>query len=158
MFRELTRKNQQLSEEECVRILTEEKRGVLSVLGDEGYPYGMPMNHFYNAEDGKLYFHCGWGGHRQDALNRCDQVSFCVYDSGYTVEGDWALRIKSVIVFGRMEIIDDMEQIADISAKLSRKFTQDEESIQQVIRQCAHETRLLQLTPEHICGKLVTES
>ena len=55
MFRELVRKNKQLSKEECIRLLTEETRGVLSVLGDDGYPYGMPMNHFYNPEDGKIY-------------------------------------------------------------------------------------------------------
>ncbi len=64
MFRELTRINKKLSMEECVHILTTEKRGVLSVIGDDGYPYGMPMNHLYNEEDGKIYFHCGNMGHR----------------------------------------------------------------------------------------------
>jgi len=46
MFRELARKKQQISDEECRRILAEEPRGVLSVLGDDDYPYGMPMNYF----------------------------------------------------------------------------------------------------------------
>ena len=44
MFRELLRKKQALGEEECREILKTAKRGVLSVLGDGGYPYGMPMN------------------------------------------------------------------------------------------------------------------
>jgi nitroimidazol reductase NimA-like FMN-containing flavoprotein (pyridoxamine 5'-phosphate oxidase superfamily) len=48
MFRELVRKNKELTKDECRKILTEEKRGVLSVIGDNDYPYGMPMNHFYN--------------------------------------------------------------------------------------------------------------
>ena len=79
MFREMIRKNKALPEEECIRILTEEKRGVLSVNGDGGYPYGTPMNHFYNAEDGKLYFHCGkQQGHRLDALAQDGRASFCV--------------------------------------------------------------------------------
>ena len=51
MFRELVRKNKQLPIEECIALLTRETRGVLSVNGDDGYPYGMPMNHFYNPED-----------------------------------------------------------------------------------------------------------
>ena len=55
MFRELIRKNKQLPEQEVIEILKEEKRGVLSVLGDDGYPYGTPMNHWYNEEDGKIY-------------------------------------------------------------------------------------------------------
>ena len=59
MFREMARRKQQISEAECVELLKNEKRGVLSVLGDDGYPYGMPINHFYDEEDGCLYFHSG---------------------------------------------------------------------------------------------------
>jgi len=158
MFRELQRKNKQISMEECIELLKKETRGVLSVLGDDDYPYGMPMNHWYNEEDGKIYFHCGKSGHRLDALRKCNKVSFCTYDSGYREEGDWALHVKSVIVFGTMEIIDDMDTIADIARKLSYKFTQDEEYIRTEIEKYAKATLLLQLTPEHICGKLVTES
>ena len=59
MFREMLRKKQQLSQDECIRILIEETRGILSVLGDNDYPYGMPINHYYREEDGKIYFHGG---------------------------------------------------------------------------------------------------
>ncbi|MBQ8408083.1 MAG: pyridoxamine 5'-phosphate oxidase family protein [Clostridia bacterium] len=158
MFRELIRKNKQLSQEECIALLKNEKRGVLSVLGEDGYPYGMPMNHFYNEEDGKIYFHSGNVGHRLDALKKCNKVSFCVYDQGYRKEGEWALNVKSVIAFGRIEIVDDLDVIADITAKLSRKFTNDEDYIKDEIEKHAHRTLLLVLTVEHLCGKLVEES
>ena len=158
MFREILRKNKKLSMEECVEILKKELRGVLSVLGDDDYPYGMPMNHWYNEEDGKIYFHCGNVGHRLDALKKHDKVSFCVFDKGYRKEGEWALQVKSVIVFGRVEIINDFEKIADITTKLSHKFTQDEVYIQKEIEMHGHRTLLLQLTLEHISGKMVTES
>ena len=72
MFRKLTNKNKALSETECFEILERETRGTLSVQGDDGYPYGMPMNHYYCADDGCIYFHCGKGGHRADALKRTD--------------------------------------------------------------------------------------
>ena len=158
MFREVARKKQALDEAACIEILKSEPRGVLSVLGDDGYPYGMPMNHFYNAEDGCIYFHCGKVGHRLDALRRCDKVSFCVYDQGYRNEGEWAYNVKSVIVFGRMELIEDMEQIVRITRLLSLKFIQDEEHIRREIEQSAHRTLLMKLVPEHICGKLVNEA
>lgn len=158
MFRELTRKNKQLPAEECIRLLNTETRGVLSVLGDEDYPYGMPMNHFYDEASGKLYFHCGHGGHRLDALQRHDKVSFCVMDQGTREVGQWAWQVKSVVVFGRMRVIDDRQLVENIAARLSRKFTSDEEYIQKEIALYAHETLLLELSPEHICGKLVTES
>ena len=158
MFRELIRKKQRLSEEECVQVLQEQTRGVLSVLGEDGYPYGMPMNHYYNPDDGCVYFHCGLAGHRVDALGRCDKVSFCVYDQGYRRDGEWALNVRSVIVFGRMQMLTDAALIADITARLSRKFTQDEAYIRREIEGGAHHTLLLRLVPEHICGKKVVEA
>lgn len=158
MFREMLRKKRGISEEECIDILKKEPRGVLSVLGDDDYPYGMPMNHYFNEEDGCIYFHCGKNGHRLDAIRKHDKVSFCVYDEGYRENGDWALHIKSVIVFGKLKVMDDMETIVDISTKLSHKFTQDEAFIQKEIDLYAKETFLLKLTPEHMCGKKVKES
>uniref|UniRef100_UPI0040562397 pyridoxamine 5'-phosphate oxidase family protein n=1 Tax=Agathobacter sp. TaxID=2021311 RepID=UPI0040562397 len=158
MFRELIRKNKKLSQEECIQILKSETRGVLSVLGDDDYPYGMPMNHFYNEEDGKIYFHSGNIGHRLDALRKHSKVSFCTYDRGYQNDGEWAWNVKSVIVFGKIEIVDDLDRITDITTKLSYKFTQDEEYILEEIAKHAHRTLLLELTPEHMCGKLVQES
>lgn len=158
MFRELQKKNKQISMEECIELLKKETRGVLSVIGEDNYPYGMPMNHWYNEENGKIYFHCGKSGHRLDALRKCNKVSFCTYDRGYREDGDWALHVKSVIVFGTIAIVEDMETIADISRKLSYKFTQDEEYIQNEIDKYAKATLLMQLTPEHICGKQITES
>ena len=158
MFREMTRKHKAISREECVRILTEEKRGVLSVLGEGGYPYGMPMNHYYNPEDGNVYFHCGrQRSHRMDALRRCNQASFCVMDRGHTEGDHWALHVKSVILFGHVDVLDDPALIADISARLSRKFTQDEAYIAHEIQKSGPGTLLLRLRIEHMSGKYVTE-
>lgn len=158
MFRELVRKNKQLSNEACIKLLNEETRGVLSVLGDDDYPYGMPMNFWYNEEDGNIYFHCGNIGHRLEALRKHNKVSFCVFDQGVKEENEWAYKVNSVIIFGKIEIIDDMDQITDIVTKLSYRFIQDDEYIKEEIRLHGHRTLLMKLTPEHMCGKLVTES
>lgn len=158
MFREIVRKKQKISDEECFKILKNETRGILSVNGDDGYPYGSPMNHLYNEDDGCIYFHCGKFGHRLDSLKHSDKASFCVYEQGYRDEGDWALNVRSVIVFGRVEIIDDIEEISRITRQLCYKFTHDEEYIAKEIEHYADKTLLLKLLPEHMCGKLVKES
>ena len=158
MFRELVRKKQQLTEEEAVSLLKNEKRGVLSVLDDDGYPYGIPLNHFYNEEDGKLYFHSGKAGHKIDALRRCPKVSYCVLDGGADGRFAWSKYFRSVIVFGHVEMIEDKETIYSISAKLSRKFTNDEDYIDQELKNSGPSTLMFALVPEHICGKLVHEA
>ena len=139
MFREMLRKKQQLTQEACIEILKKEPRGVLSVLGDDGYPYGMPMNHYYCEEDGKIYFHSGKNG-------------------GFRREGEWALNISSVIVFGRIELIEDQEKIYKIARLLSYKFTNDEEYIEREIQKSGPGTMMFALVPEHMTGKLVKES
>ena len=81
-----------------------------------------------------------------------------MYDPGFRKEGSWALNIKSVIVFGRIEIIDDRETIYAISRKLSRKFTRDEAYIDAEIVRSGPGTLMFRLVPEHMTGKLVNES
>lgn len=158
MFREMRRIRQQISKEECIGILKNEPRGVLSVLGDEGYPYGIPMDHWYSKEDGKLYFHCAKEGHKLDAVVRCDKVSYCVMDKGYRNEGEWALNIRSVIVFGRIRIVEDEDKKREICTALCRKFTDDEEYLQKELKNSFPRVCCLELTPEHMAGKLVNEA
>lgn len=156
-FRTLTRISQQLETAECIEILKHARRGVLSVQGDDGYPYGSPINHFYNEEDGRIYFHGGKSGHKVDAMRRCDKVSFCVMDEGRHVNDEWFLTFRSVIVFGRMELIEDAEAIADIVTRLSLRFTDDEDYIREEIRTSGARTLMYALEIENMCGKLVRE-
>ena len=158
MFREMMRKKQQLSAAVCIEILKEQPRGVLSVRGDEGYPYGVPMKHWYCEEDGKLYINSGRKGHRPDAMRRCDKASFCVYDEGYRREGEWALNIRSVIVFGRLQVVTDEEKALTFIRQMSARFTDDTAYVEREIGEAMDHTLIFTLTPEHISGKLVNEA
>ena len=158
MFREMRRFKQQISDQECIEILKNEPRGVLSMIGDDGYPYGIPLDHWYSEKDGRLYFHCAKVGHKIDAITKCDKVSFCVYDEGYRNEGEWALNIKSVVIFGRMHIVEDNEKKKEICTNIVRKFTDDEEYLQKELVNAFPRVCCLELIPEHMTGKLVNES
>ena len=158
MFRKMRRFKQQISDEECIRVLKEQPRGVLSMIGDDGYPYGIPLDHWYCEEDGKLYFHGAKEGHKIDAIAKCDKVSYCVMDEGFRKEGEWALNINSVIVFGRIKLVDDPDKARLIGENLCRKFTDDEEYIQHELTNALPRARCLELIPEHMTGKLVNES
>ena len=158
MFREMLRYKQQLTKEACIEILKKEPRGVLSVLGDDGYPYGLPINHYYCEADGKLYFHSGKKGHKIDAIKRNEKASFCVYDQGFKREGEWALNISSVIVFGKIEFIEDREKIYEIARLLSYKFTDNKDYIENEIQKSGPGTAMFALVPEHMSGKIVNEA
>lgn len=158
MFRKMARSKQQISDAECIEVLKNEPRGILAVLGDDDYPYTVPLDHWYCEEDGRLYFHSGKKGHKIDAVKKHDKVSFCVCDQGYRREGEWALNIRSVIVFGRVNIIEDRERAIDIVRRLSYKYTSDTEYIEKEIEAAGAHVLVFELIPEHMTGKLVNES
>ena len=63
-----------------------------------------------------------------------------------------------MIVFGRVEIIEDRDRIYEIARKLSRKFTDDEAYIEREIRHAGPRTFMFALVPEYMTGKLVNEA
>lgn len=156
MFRKMRRFKQQISEEECIRILKEQPRGVLSMIGDDGYPYGIPLDHWYSGN--KLYFHGAKVGHKMDAITAFDKVSYCVMDESFRRDGEWALNIKSVVVFGRIRVVENEAKKREICTNLVRKFTDDEEYLQKELTNAFPRVNCLELTIEHMTGKLVNES
>ena len=66
------------------------RRGVLAVNGDDGYPYAVPINYFYDEAQEKIYFHSARAGHKVDSLTACDKVCFTVYGNESIREEAWA--------------------------------------------------------------------
>ena len=89
---------------------------------------------------------------------KCDKASFCVYDSGFRKEWEWALNIRSVIVFGRTRPVTDPDLTMKIYRNLCYKFTDDESYIEHELKFSGPNVLCLELIPEHITGKLVNES
>lgn len=158
MFRKMRRAKQQLGKDECVEILLKEWRGIISVYGEDGYPYGLPMNFYYDEESEKLYFHSGMKGHKIDALMRDNRVSFCVYDKGFKKEGDWALNIKSVIIFGKIKFVEDESLKEEIMRKFGLKFDPDPRNVEDTIKRMLGVTKVMELSIDHMTGKLCNES
>ena len=158
MFRKMRRFKQQITDAECIEILKNTKRGVLSLLGEDGYPYGIPIDHWYCEEDGRIYFHGAKEGHKIDAIKACDKASYCVYDEGYRKEGEWALNITSVITFGRIRLVEDEDTARKICTELVRKFTDDQDYLEKELQNAFPRVQCLELIPEHMTGKLINES
>lgn len=158
MFRPMRRFKQQLTDEECIEILKSLPRGILSLIGDDGYPYGLPISYWYDPDSGHIFFHGAKEGHKTDSIIKCNKASFCVCDEGYRKQGEWALNIKSVIVFGKIEFVSDREKMINIAENLCLKFTDDREYIENEISGALDRVLCLELVPEHMTGKLVCEA
>ena len=156
MFRPMRRIKQQLTEEGVLEVLKNARRGVLSVIGDGGGAVGVYINPYY--ENGKIYFHGGKEGHKIDALHKDPRASFTAIDDGVKDDGGWAYTFKSVVVFGRVEFVDDQTEAIEICRRLSRRFTQNEKYIEDEIKNFGALVKVFALVPEHITGKRVHEA
>lgn len=122
MFREMRRFKQQITTEECKKVLKEEKRAAFSVISDDGYPYTIPINFYYDEADNIIYFHGAKEGHKVDAMNRCDKVCLTVWNQGFKKEGHWEWNPTSVVVFGKVKLVTEKNIFEDRLRKLAAKY------------------------------------
>lgn len=154
-FRPMRRFKQQLSEGECINILKNAYRGFLSVIGDGGYPYSIPIN--FVLGDGKLYFHCAKEGHKMDAVRSCDKSCFTVIDNPQKEPGDWWYHVNSVICFGRITIMEDDAEKDKYLRLLGAKYFPEGYDIEKDMANNAPRANVLEFTIEHCTGKRVRE-
>lgn len=155
MFREMRRKKQVLSKEECELVLERGTSGVLAVLGDGGYPYAVPLSYVY--ADGKIVFHCAKQGHKLDAISKNDKVSFCVVDLDDVQPERYTTYFRSVIAFGRARVLEEEEKRTAIEV-LAAKYTPDDpEGRRQEIEREYRALCVVAIEIDHLSGKEAIE-
>lgn len=156
MFRSMRRFKQEMTEAECQAVLAEEKRCVLSLVGDDGYPYGVPINFIYMPEEKAIYFHCAQVGHKIDAIKANPKACFTVLHDEYQEEGDWAWHVASVICFGQMELVPT-EQFIDKVRALGMRFSPSEEYVEKEIAGAINRVQILRFNIDKMSGKHICE-
>ena len=151
----MRRFKQALSAEECQEILAKGYRGFLSVIGDGGYPYALPINYLY--ADGHLWFHCALEGHKMDAIKACDKACFTVIDEPVREKDDWWYHVRSVICFGRIHVVEDDARRMAMLRRLGEKYFPDGYDIAADMKKNGSRAAVLDLEIEHMSGKRVRE-
>ena len=157
MFREMRRKNQELSREECLAVLDRGTSGVLAVHGEGGYPYAVPLSYAY--ADDKLWFHCARAGHKLDAIIRDPKVSFCVTDRDQVVPLEYTTYFRSVILFGRARVLEDPAEIRAALERLALRYAPEDsqEHRQYVLEKELPAVAIIEVAVEHLTGKEAIE-
>ena len=159
-FKKMRRSKQELDHEACLEMISRATSGVLSVIGDGGYPYGVPLSFVYVDEGaGKFYFHCAKVGHKIDALRACDKTCFTIIDRDDVVADEFTTYFKSVIAFGRVRILEPPEEIMPAIRLLADRYSPDESEEKksaEIDREFAG-LAMLEFTVEHMTGKEAVE-
>ncbi|WP_201778731.1 pyridoxamine 5'-phosphate oxidase family protein [Paenibacillus durus] len=140
-----------LSDEEMIQILNAAPYGVLSTIGEDGIPYGVPISFVYS--DNNIYFHSALTGHKLDNIKHNNHVSFCVVTDVEAIPDKFTTKFKSVIIFGTVkEVYEDGK--VEIFKLLLEKFSSDfMESGMENIRKAGSSTRVFQIDINHISAK-----
>lgn len=155
-FRKMRRSRQQLSKSECDAILSMATSGTLALLGDNGYPYAVPISYVYT--DGKLYFHSAKTGHKVDAIRQCDKASFCVIDADDVHPSEFTTYFRSVIAFGKIQIIESENERMHAASLLGGRYNPgDDTGLQKELEKGLSHMLILRLDIEHLTGKEAIE-
>ncbi|MDE7350182.1 MAG: pyridoxamine 5'-phosphate oxidase family protein [Muribaculaceae bacterium] len=148
MERKMRRIRQLLPEEENIRILENGKVAVWAVAGDDDYPYAVPINYVYH--EGCIYIHCARQGHKLDAIRRNPKCSLCIVDKDDVVPIELTSYFRSVIAFGKAEIVEEGNEVIDALRLLSDKYSpgiDQEEEIRKFLKNvCIVRIRLVEVT------------
>lgn len=157
VFREMRRKKQALSQQEVADILHKRTSGVLALLGDNDYPYAVPISYVY--DDGKIYFHSAKSGHKIDAIQRTTKASFCVIDKDLVIPEEYTTYFRSVIAFGQIKIIEDEREKREAIEKLAIKYAPENTAANRdhAISREWQSLCMLEMTIDHITGKEAIE-
>ena len=155
-FRQMRRKRQQLTQEESIAILQKATAGTLALLGDDGYPYAVPISYVYN--EGKLYFHSALNGHKVDAIRKYDKASFCVIEQDDVQPEKYTTFFRSVIAFGRIHIVEDEKEKLEIVRLLGNRYNPNQDdALQKEIESGISRLLAIRFDIEHLTGKEAIE-
>lgn len=167
MFKEIRRKSQQLTTEDCHEILKTAEYGTLATTGADNFPYAVSLNYVFH--NGNIYFHCAKTGHKLDNIQHCPNVSFnvaadifvtpliSVKDSQPRFKG-FNTNYRSVTIFGKaVEALGD-EKLEVLHVFLKRFLSKDDyekyrEDGIKYIEKALNYTMLIKIEIMHMTGK-----
>ena len=156
MFREMRRFKQELSPAEAREILEKGSFGVMACLGDEGYPYTVPVSYVLDGDH--IYFHSALEGHKIDALKNCEKVSFCVVAQDQVVAEELTTYFRSAVAFGRARIVEDRAEKYEPLMRLGLKYGPGmDDFVKKHVDDEIHRTALVDIRIEHLTGKEAIE-
>lgn len=156
MFRAMRRSRQLLSQEKATEILQRNTSGTLAVLGDDDYPYAVPLSYVF--ADGKLYMHSAKTGHKVDAVRKHEKASFCVIDQDQIVPKEYTTYFRSVIAFGKVRLLEDEQQMRRAAETLAMKYAPEfSAGIPASIDAAIGRMAILEMTIDHMTAKEAIE-
>ena len=152
MFREVRLEERALDDDKAREILSKGSFGVLSTMGEDGYPYGVPLNYIYF--DNCICFHCARQGHKIDNIIFNENVSFCVVTKSDVLGNEFDTDYESAIAFGKAYAVSDDAEKKEILSSVLNKYSSDYlKAGNAYMKKYWDDTKVVKIKIEHLSGK-----
>ena len=151
MNHEMRRKDRMITSKDAGEILKKGIYGVLSTVGEDGYPYAVPVN--YVCDEEAVYFHCAKGcGRKLENLNFSPKAGFTVVGMSEVLADQFAMKYESVVITGTVsEVTEGKERIFE---QLLIKYSGDYmEAGRKYMKTAGGSAGVYRLAIEEISGK-----
>lgn len=153
MFTEMRRKEKQMTPEAASEVLLKAEFGTLASLGENGYPYAVPLNFAY--VDGAIYFHSAKDGHKLMNIEKHAKVSFAAVSYVNLRAEKFDTEYDSVVVFGTAaEVTTADEKRRGLMALIEKYSAAHGETGKAYIERSMGGTAVYKITVEHMTGKI----
>jgi nitroimidazol reductase NimA-like FMN-containing flavoprotein (pyridoxamine 5'-phosphate oxidase superfamily) len=149
--RAVRRQDREIDEQEARKILLKGQFGVLSTVGPDGDPYGVPISYVYR--DGEIYIHSAPEGRKVENLSPGARASFCVVGDTEVQPEMFSTRYESAIAACEVRELFDQDKTRALEW-LIEKFSADfQKEGAEYIVSSQHLTRVFALRVCHLTGK-----
>ena len=150
-MRKMRRKDKEIGTDAAIKLLAECEYGVLSTVGNDGQPYGIPLNYAY--KENCIYFHCALAGHKVDNIDKNPKVSFCAVGDTKILPSEFSTDYISAVAFGVASEIRGTERYNALILLLEKYSPDFMEDGRKYIEKLDKVTKVIKIEIEHISGK-----
>lgn len=154
-MKKIRRKDREIEAADAVNLLVECEYGILSTVGDDGQPYGVPLNYVY--KDNCIYFHCALVGHKIENIEKNPKVSFCAVGATNVLPSKFGTEYESVVAFGIASEARGTERYNALLWLLEKYSSEFIEEGKTYIEQKDKATKVIKIEIAHISGKSAQE-
>lgn len=155
MFRKLRKINYEIPKEIVEELIKTTEYGVLSTVGEDGYPYAVPVNYAYI--NGNIYFHCAREGHKLDNISFNNKVSFTLVPYSKVLSEKFDSEYESVVIFGKAEEVFDKEKIDGLLGLVYKYSPEYVEAGKAYIDRAQDKVRIMKINFDYVTGKTYKE-
>ena len=147
------RQDRLLSEERAAELLKTAEYGTLSMIDEDGLPYGIPVNYVWDGKD-SIYIHCAPEGRKLRAIASHSEVCLSIVGHVNLQPSKFTTEYESIVLKGIAHVGLPAEERMQALVLLVEKLSPDDVEIgKKYAEKSFHRTEIIRIDVTEFSGK-----